>query len=54
MRALYVNVMEYGAHPGLGALAHGLDHCLHQAGIELRTLSADVREPGWREGQNYQ
>ena len=47
MRALYVNVMEYGAHPGLDALAHGLDHRLGEAGIELRTLTVDVRREGW-------
>ena len=51
MRALYINVMEYGAHPGLDALAHGLDHALQQAGIELRTLTVDIRKPDWREGQ---
>ena len=52
MRVLYVNVMEYGAHPGLDALAHGLAHRLQQSGIELRTLTVDVRKPDWVEGQN--
>lgn len=52
MRALYVNIMEYGAHPGLDALAHGLDHSLQQVGIELCTLTVDIRTPGWIEGQN--
>ncbi len=52
MRVLYVNVMEYGAHPGLDALAHGLDHRLQQAGIELRTLTVDVRRPDWPERQH--
>ena len=52
MRVLYVNVMEYGAHPGLDALAHGLDHRLQQAGIELRTLTVDVRRPDWAERQH--
>ena len=28
MQVLYVNVMAYGAHPVLDALAHGLDHRL--------------------------
>jgi ABC-type sugar transport system substrate-binding protein len=51
MRALYVNVMEYGAHPGLDALAHGLDHRLGEVGIELRTLTVDVRREGWPEQQ---
>ena len=51
MQVLYVNVMAYGAHPGLDALAHGLDHRLQQSGIELRTLTVDVRDPGWIEGQ---
>lgn len=51
MRVLYVNVLPYGAHPGIDALAHGLDHRLRQAGIELRTLTADVRTPDWMEKQ---
>jgi ABC-type sugar transport system substrate-binding protein len=51
MRVLYVNVLPYGAHPGIDALAHGLDHRLQQAGIELRTLTVDVREPDWSEKQ---
>jgi ABC-type sugar transport system substrate-binding protein len=51
MRVLYVNVLPYGAHPGIDALAHGLDHRLGQAGIELRTLTIDVREPNWVEKQ---
>jgi ABC-type sugar transport system substrate-binding protein len=51
MRVLYVNVLPYGAHPGIDALAHGLDHRLRQAGIELRTLTTDVREPTWVEKQ---
>lgn len=51
MRALYVNVLPYGAHPGIDALAHGLDHCLRQSGIELRTLTVDVRTPDWVEQQ---
>jgi ABC-type sugar transport system substrate-binding protein len=42
-----VNVLPYGAHPGIDALAHGLDHRLRQAGIELRTLTTDVRAPDW-------
>jgi len=51
MRVLYVNVLPYGAHPGIDALAHGLDHRLRQAGIELRTLTIDVRKPDWIEQQ---
>ena len=51
MQVLYVNVMTYGAHPGLDALAHGLDHRLAQSGIELRSLTVDVRELNWVEGQ---
>jgi ABC-type sugar transport system substrate-binding protein len=47
MRVLYVNVLPYGAHPGIDALAHGLDHRLRQAGIELRTLTTDVRAADW-------
>ncbi len=51
MRVLYVNVLPYGAHPGIDALAHGLDHRLRQAGIELRTLTIDVRASDWVEKQ---
>src|SRR5712692_7309309 len=51
MRVLYVNVLPYGAHPGIDALAHGLDHRLRQAGIELRTLTIDVRASDWSEKQ---
>lgn len=51
MRVLYVNVLPYGAHPGIDALAHGLDHRLRQAGIELRTVTTDVRTADWVEQQ---
>jgi ABC-type sugar transport system substrate-binding protein len=51
MRVLYVNVLPYGAHPGIDALAHGLDHSLRRAGMELRTLTADVRSADWVERQ---
>jgi ABC-type sugar transport system substrate-binding protein len=51
MRVLYVNVLPYGAHPGIDAMAHGLDHRLRQAGIELRTLTIDVRSSDWVEQQ---
>jgi ABC-type sugar transport system substrate-binding protein len=51
MRVLYVNVLPYGAHPGIDALAHGLDHRLRESGIELRTLTVDVRRPDWVEEQ---
>ena len=51
MRVLYVNVLPYGSHPGIDALAHGLDHGLRQAGIELRTLTTDVRTADWVERQ---
>jgi ABC-type sugar transport system substrate-binding protein len=51
MRVLYVNVLPYGAHPGIDAIAHGLDHRLKQSGIELRTLTVDVRKSTWVEEQ---
>jgi len=51
MRVLYVNVLPYDSHPGIDALAHGLDHGLRQAGIELRTLTTDVRTADWVERQ---
>lgn len=47
MRVLYVNPMTYGANPGVDAIAHGLDGTLADAGIELRVLVADFRDPGW-------
>jgi ABC-type sugar transport system substrate-binding protein len=51
MRVLYINVLPYGAHPGIDALAHGLDGRLRQAEIELRTLTIDVRKTDWVEKQ---
>jgi ABC-type sugar transport system substrate-binding protein len=51
VRVLYVNVLPYGAHPGIDAIAHGLDHRLKQSGIELRTLTVDVRKSTWAEEQ---
>jgi ABC-type sugar transport system substrate-binding protein len=45
MRVLYVNPIEYGANPGIDMLGHGLAHRLDRAGVELRILYADFREP---------
>ncbi|MEQ8719548.1 MAG: substrate-binding domain-containing protein [Acidimicrobiales bacterium] len=52
MRVLYVNAMNYGANAGVDAIAHGLDHRLTQAGIEMRVLTEDFREPEWLERQS--
>lgn len=51
MRVLYVNAMEYGANDGVDAMAHGMQNTLEQAGIEMRVVTADFREPGWIEAQ---
>jgi ABC-type sugar transport system substrate-binding protein len=51
MRVLFINPMYYGANAGIDAIAHGLQHRLSQDGIELRTLWADFREPGWQDEQ---
>jgi ABC-type sugar transport system substrate-binding protein len=47
MRILFVNPMEYQANPGVDAIAHGLDHRLRQAGIELRVIFTNFAEPEW-------
>jgi ABC-type sugar transport system substrate-binding protein len=51
MRVIYVNPMTYGTNPGVDAIAHGLDHHLRQAGIELRVIFAHFADPGWLEKQ---
>jgi ABC-type sugar transport system substrate-binding protein len=51
MRVLFINPMYYGANAGIDAIAHGLQYRLKQDGIELRTLWADFREPGWQDEQ---
>ena len=48
-RVLYVNPMNYGTNPGVDAIAHGLQHRLEQAGLELRVVFADFAWDGWRE-----
>lgn len=52
MRVLYVNAMEYGANQGVDAIAHGLQHSLNQAGIEMRTIFADFRQENWQKAQS--
>jgi len=47
MQVLYINPMAYGANPGVDAIAHGLDHRLGQADIELRVIVADFARPDW-------
>jgi ABC-type sugar transport system substrate-binding protein len=44
---LYVNPMDYGANPGVDAIAHGLHHRLSVAGLELRVVFADFARPDW-------
>lgn len=48
-RVLYINPMSYGTNPGVDAIAHGLQHRLEQAGLELRVVFADFAWDGWRE-----
>lgn len=52
MQVLYINPMEYGANPGVDAIAHGLDHRLAAAGVELRVIIADFGRPDWRQLQD--
>src|SRR5579875_2264450 len=52
MRVLYINPMEYGANPGVDAIAHGLDHRLRQAGIELRVIFSSFAKPDWVQRQS--
>lgn len=46
---LYVNPMAYGTNPGVDAIAHGLQHRLAIAGLELRVVYADFAVPDWLE-----
>jgi ABC-type sugar transport system substrate-binding protein len=48
MRALYVSPMRYGANAAVDAISHGLEHALHESGIELRVAYADFAGQGWR------
>jgi len=41
MRVLYINPLALGGNPAIDAIACGLQHGLHAAGIELRVLFAD-------------
>jgi ABC-type sugar transport system substrate-binding protein len=48
MRALYVSPMRYGANAAVDAISHGLEHTLHENGIELRVAYADFADEHWR------
>ena len=48
-RVLYLNPMDYGTNPGVDAIAHGLQHRLGTAGLELRVVFNDFARPDWRE-----
>lgn len=48
-RVLYINPMNYGTNPGVDAIAHGLQHRLQEAGLELRVIFNDFSLPAWRE-----
>ena len=45
MRVLYVNPMEGEVNPAIDAIAYGLQHSLDKAGIDVRMLVADFRDP---------
>jgi len=48
-RVLYLNPMDYGTNPGVDAIAHGLQHRLGTAGLELRVVFNDFSRDDWRE-----
>jgi len=48
-RVIYLNPMDYGTNPGVDAIAHGLQHRLTEAGLELRVVFNDFSHPEWRE-----
>jgi len=45
MRVLYVNPLPLDANPAIDAIAYGLQHALHTAGVQLRVVFADFRAP---------
>ncbi len=45
MRVLYVNPMQGEVNPAIDAIAYGLQHSLDKAGIDVRMLLADFRDP---------
>jgi ABC-type sugar transport system substrate-binding protein len=48
-RVVYLNPMDYGTNPGVDAIAHGLQHRLETAGLELRVVFNDFSRSDWRE-----
>lgn len=48
-RVLYLNPMDYGTNPGVDAIAHGLQHRLGSAGLELRVVFNDFARADSRE-----
>src|SRR6266849_5499934 len=48
-RVLYLNPMDYGTNPGVDAIAHGLQHRVGTAGLELRVVFNDFSRADWRE-----
>jgi ABC-type sugar transport system substrate-binding protein len=41
--------MDYGTNPGVDAIAHGLQHRLETAGLELRVVFNNFARSDWRE-----
>lgn len=48
-RVLYLNPMTYETNPGVDAIAHGLQHRLAGADVDLRVVWADFATPDWLE-----
>jgi ABC-type sugar transport system substrate-binding protein len=46
MRVLYIDPLPLDGNPAIDAIAYGLQHALHAAGIELRVIFTDFRERG--------
>jgi ABC-type sugar transport system substrate-binding protein len=41
--------MDYGTNPGVDAIAHGLQHRLRTAGLELRVVFNNFAHTDWRD-----
>lgn len=48
LRVLYVSPLALDGNPAIDAIAYGLQHTLHAAGIELCVLCADFTAPDYR------
>ena len=48
LRVLYVSPLALDGNPAIDAIAYGLQHILHAAGIELCVLCTDFTAPDYR------